>query len=162
MMATKAVVHSHPEEITETMVIGEWAMAIEPTADVLARAQFGKQQTVTIKAGAAKPETNTATRSFNQKEYDESKIFWTEALKNPEMQWRLVLKADHTGQHVAQDMKSNKPRINLVKWELLGAELRLVYPEEKRFNTYTCRLVSSRELHYPMQPLGGWFVMHRQ
>ena len=160
--ATKATVRSQPEKITETMVIGEWTIAIEATAEVLARAQFGTQQTISIKAGAAQPDTNSVTRPFNQKEYDESKAFWTENLKKPEMQWRLVLKLNHTGQHIAHDVKSNRPRISAVKWELLGTELRLVYPEEKQFNTFTCRMVSSNELHYPMQPLRGWLVMRRQ
>lgn len=160
--ATKAAVRSKPEKFTERIVIGEWTIAVEPTADVLARAQFGIQQTITIKAGATHPETNTVTKSFSQKEYDEAKTLWIEALKKPDMQWRLVLKPDHTGQHIAQDRESNKPHIHAVQWELLGAELRLVYPEEGRFNTFTSRLVSSHELHYPMQPLGGWFVMRRQ
>ena len=158
----KAAALSHTEKITESMVIGEWIIAVEPTADVLARARFGTQQVITIKAGATKPETNTVTKVFSQKEYDEANIFWTEALKKPEMQWRLVLKPDHSGQYITKDMESTMPRIDAVKWELLGAELQLVYPEEKRFNTFTCRLVSGRELHYPMQPLGGWFVMRRQ
>jgi hypothetical protein len=159
---TKEMDHRQPDQITEAMVVGEWTISVEPTTDVLARAQFGTQQTITVKAGATQPETNIITTPFNQKQYEGYKAFWTEALNKPEMQWRLILKPDHTGQHIAYDEESNKPKSAPVKWELLGAELRLVYPEEKRFNTFTCRMVSSDELHYLMQPLGGWMVMRRQ
>ena len=160
--AAKAVARSQPEETTESTAIGEWTIAVEPTADVLARAEFGTHQTITIKAGAAHPETNTGTVGFDQKKYDESKTFWTDALKKPEMNWQLILKPDHTGEHVSHDIESNKPRSNPVRWELQGEELRLVYPEEKRLNTFNCRLLSRHELRYPMEPLGGWFVMRHE
>jgi len=160
--AIQAAGRSEPETINETKVVGDWIIAVEPTADVLARAQFGARQTITIKAGAAHPETNTVIVVFDQKKYDESKTFWTDALKKPEMKWQLILKPDHSGEHITRDIESTKPRSSPVRWELRGDELRLVYPEEKRFNTFNCRLLSLHELHYPMEPLGGWFVMRHE
>jgi len=159
---SKAAAYSRPEQFTESMVSGEWIIAVDPTSGVMVRLQFGTKTSSILKAGADQQEINTVMKAFSQKEYDEAKTSWKEALNNPDLQWRLVLNSDHSGQHIGTDMESNKPYTNAVRWELLGPELRLVYPDARHFNTFSCRLVSRHELHYPMQPLGGWFVMRRQ
>lgn len=148
--------------IDETMVIGEWTIAVDPTADVLAKAGFRPRRVITIRAGAAQPEINTVAEPFDQEKYDATRETWLAALKKPEMQWRLILKPDHTGQHLVADAALGAPREEPVTWELRGTELRLLYPREKQFNTKDCTVVSPQELLYPMQPLGGWLVMRHK
>lgn len=159
--ATNAPAHS-THAVADLALVGEWVIAIEPTADVLARAQFGAKQTFTVKAGATSPVTNVVTTPFDQKKYEESKAIWTEGLNQPGLQWRIILKPDHTGVQIALYENSNQPLTNGIKWDWYGPDLRLVFPEQKRFNTHLCRVVSSNEWHYPMAPLGGWFVMRRR
>ncbi len=162
MAVTNAPAHSTPA-VADLALVGEWVIAIEPTADVLARAEFGTKQTFTVKAGATSPVTNVVPTPFDPKKYEESKAIWTENLNQPGLQWRIILKPDHTGEHIAHDVNTNQPLTNSIKWDCHGPQvLHLEYPEQKRFNNYHCRVVSSNEWHYPMQPLGGWFVMRRR
>lgn len=149
--------------VADRALVGGWTIAIEPTADGLARAQFGTKQTVTVKAGASAPVTNLVTTPFDQKKYDESKTFWIENLNKPGLQWHFILKSDHTGLEITHDEQSNQPLTNAIKWDCHGPQLlHLEFPEKKHFNDLHCRIVSSNEWHYPMKPLGGWFVMRRK
>lgn len=162
----------------EAALIGEWMIAVAPTADVLARGQFGTRQEFTIKRGAAHPETNIVTKPFDQKAYEQSRDFWSKELGKPQMQWRFILKPDHTGeQHAfAEDNDTPRPRsieikpgweqsikykptVELIEWKLTGSELRFVYPTNQRSMALIAHVVSTNEWHYPMQPLGGCFVM---
>jgi len=158
---TNVASHSAPV-VKDLAMVGEWGIAIEPTADVLARAQFGTKQTFTVKAGATTPVTDVVTTPFNQKKYEEAKAIWIEGLNKPELQqWRIILKANHKGQQI-ETQTSGEIKTNQIKWEMeAGNVLHLEYPAEKRRTTYHCRVVSSNEWHYPMEPLGGWFVMRR-
>jgi hypothetical protein len=107
--------------------------------------------------------TNLVTKPFDQKKYDESKTFWIETLNKPGLQWHFTLKPDHTGLQIAHDEKADQPLTNSIKWDYRGPQvLHLEYPEEQRFKNFHCRIVSSNEWHYPMEPLGGWFVMRRK
>jgi hypothetical protein len=165
----------------ESALIGEWKIAVDATAAVLARGQFGTRQEFTIKRGATHPETNIVTKTFDQKKYEESRDFWANSLNKPEMQWRIILSPDHTGEIHAfvedndtpgprsieikpgwEESIKYKSKSERIEWELKGSELWLEYPAEPRFKERIARVVSSNEWHYPMQPLGGWFVMRRK
>jgi hypothetical protein len=174
-----ALVQSPSESnLFDSALIGTWTIDVDATADVLARAQFGTRQEIIIKRGAAHPETNMVTRAFDQGKYDEIRDFWTQNLNRPEMEWRIILKRDHTGEFhgSAEDDSTPRPRsievkpgweqsikykpvVEPIEWKVNGAELWLEYPAAPRFKERIARIASTNEWHYPMQPLGGWFVM---
>lgn len=101
---------------------GEWIIAIEPMADVLARGQFGTKETITIKAGASAPETNRVTKPFKQEDYEQSLKRWTENLNKPEMKWLMFFNADQTGLHsLGGHLPLNRPQKHLpCDWRAVG------------------------------------------
>lgn len=147
-----------PRSPPEAWVVGTWGMDVGDTVAVLARAQFGTQTVVTVKAGAPHPVTNMVHKPFDQKTYDRSRAEWEKGLAA--MGWQLRFNPDHSGEHVSR-ASTNAPTVSPFEWQVLDRTLRLDYVREKRFRYFTCRIVSSNELHYPMQPLGGYLVLRR-
>jgi len=137
-------------------LVGTWRLDVGETAAVLARARFGTNAVITIKRGASSPETNLVHTPFTEEAYAESKAFWERGLA--EMGWQLHLKPDHSGEGVARD-STNAVQISPLRWQVLDRELQIEYVAENKFRHATVRIVSSNELHYPMQPLGGYLVL---
>jgi hypothetical protein len=138
-------------------LVGTWVMDVEATADSLARGQFGTRQEITVKSGATVPETNLLTKPFDPKEYKETRNFWTTNLVKTKYQ--LTFKADGTGEGSSYDADAKKRLTSTLNWTLHGSDLRLEYTNVRRPLTEMARLVSTNELHEPMEMLGGWFVL---
>jgi len=138
-------------------LIGKWTLDVQATADVLARGRFGSRKQVTIKMGAAHPETNVVHTPFDQKEYKKIRKFWVTNLTAMKVQY--VFSPDGTAESTTYDPETKKSASETLKWSLNGSELRVEHPNARRPRTDTAKLVSTNELRYPMQPLGGWFVL---
>jgi len=138
-------------------LIGKWTLDVQATADVLARGRFGSRKQVTIKMGAAHPETNVIHTPSDQKQYEEIRELWVTNLAKMKVQY--VFSPDGTCESSVCDPETNKRASDTLKWTLNGSELRVEHPNARRPRTDTAKLVSTNELRYPMQPLGGWLVL---
>jgi len=98
---------------------------------------------------------------FDPKAYREARRYWTGVLDKPDMHWRLRFNPDGTGQHIAVVQTGHEPEATDFKWQLDGYLLRVDYPEGAQFKSFEVEAHSAVELHYPMQPLGEYLVLHR-
>jgi hypothetical protein len=135
-------------------------MDVEATADNLARGQFGIRQEITVQSGQATPQTNMTSKPFDPKQYEEDRQFWATNLAN--IKYLLIFKPNGSGEISSYDPEKKKRSAGALKWTLHGSDLILEYLDERRYRTDTARLVSTNDLYYPMEPLGGWIVMHPQ
>jgi hypothetical protein len=143
--------------LLEVHVLGTWVLDVEATADILARGQFGTRQEITVKSGATVPETNLITKPFDPKEYEETRNFWATNLGK--IKYQLIFNPGGTGEGSSYDADAKKRVTSTLKWTLHGSDLRLEYTNVRMPLTEMARVVSTNELHQPMEMLGGWFVL---
>lgn len=152
---------SSPADVLRALP-GNWTIAVEASADSLARAQYKPRQTTMIhRVGNEAPtrETTTVVERFDAKAYREALTYWLRLLDKPDMRWRLKFNADGTGEHWAVVKTGGAPQNTPFTWRLDGWRLHLDYAAEIPFKSFEIEMPSARELHYPMQPLGDHLVL---
>lgn len=143
--------------------MGRWTIDVEATAEVLAMAQFKPQLVTAIKGNGHKPaisETHEERPKFDQMKFDEQRRFWRDGLQAPEMKWTLTFNKDGTGEH-AHMSKDKQPGSARFRWRQEGTQVQVEYPDEPKFKRTQLEIVSTNRLNYPMQPVGGWFVLRK-
>ena len=134
-------------------LIGKWTLDVQATADVLARGRFGSRKQVTIKMGAAHPETNVIHTPFDQKQYEKIRELWVTNLTAMKVQY--VFSPDGTAESTTYDPETKKPVSEALKWTLNGSELRVEHPNARRPLTETARLISTMNSAAPQCPSQG-------
>lgn len=153
-----------PEEVRNALP-GSWSIDVAASAEVMARTQFmPRQATITRREGLAPSSRESAfvAEPFDPKAYREACQYWADLLHKPDMRWRLVFKADGTGEHLAIVETGRPPQASPFSWKLDGWLLTVTYSEGARFKSFEVEAPSAVELNYPMQPLGDHLVMRRQ
>ena len=153
-----------PEEVQKALP-GSWLIDVAASAEVMARTQFmPRQATVTRREGLAPSSRESAfvAEPFDPQAYREACKYWADLLHKPDMRWRLVFKADGTGEHLAIVETGKHPQSTPFRWKLDGWLLSVAYPEGARFKSFEVEAPSAIELNYPMQPLGDHLVMRRE
>jgi hypothetical protein len=159
-----AVPARSPEEVLNALP-GRWEIDVAASAEVMARQQFQPRVTTVMRRegnGAGSRQEGFIADRFDPEAYREARKYWAKILSEPEMQWRLVFKADGTGEHLAVVQTGSAPQATPFTWKLEGWRLSVNYPADARFKSFEVEAPSAVELNYPMQPLGDHLVLRRR
>jgi hypothetical protein len=153
-----------PEEVLQALP-GRWEIDVAASAEVMARQQFQPRATTLIRRegmGLGSREQGVIADRFDPEAYREARKYWAKLLSEPEMQWKLIFKADGTGEHFAVVETGKSPQVTPFTWKLDGWRLGVNYPADARFKSFEVEAPSAVELNYPMQPLGDHLVLRRK
>lgn len=142
---------SSPLEVSAALP-GTWEIAVNASAEALARAQYQPRVISVTRQESGGPATSTTTtvsERFDPNEFAEARSFWRSALKQPDMRWQLVFKADGTGEHRAVLAKGAAQAVPF-RWQLNGWLLKVAYAEGAPFKTFEVEMRSAQEIRYPM------------
>ncbi len=136
-------------------LVGNWVVDQELTADSLARAAFGPQQSVTISITGGQPvkmtiQTNFTVKPFSQLEYEKAKRVCLEYFRANDRKVRMAFLPDGTGTESALDDSGNRSESQSFKWALEGHKLSVEYPDKRLGADFQTECTNTNLLCRPM------------
>jgi hypothetical protein len=149
-----------------TTLVGKWVMDPEGTADVIARAQFGKrQQVIRLPAKADQPQayrTNITNKPFNAQEYERRKaecLAGMRSLTNVQL-GSMTFAADGTGKDTNPNSTGTRAREAPFQWQLDGDRVTLTDPADGRTNQF--QFTNQTQITIPFWPERGLFMVFKR
>lgn len=153
-------------EALRTALVGKWVMDPEGTADVIARAPFGKrQQVIRLPAKAGQPQayrTNVTIKPFNAQEYERMKaeaLSGFRSMTNVQMP-SVIFASGGTAKFTNPNNPEAPTQGTEYQWHLDGQEITMKDPVAGRTNRF--QFTNQTQITIPFWAERGLFMVFKR